>query len=202
MIKEKITPELKKLFRDTIKDTMITGLEHGFLLCLDNKKNIVPTKVCKGDMCKVELPKRCPIEMQGNFHTHPILAHYNREIAKSSWKKLSEKDVLYIIKELNKTRKDKYDPQSPSRADALSSLADKCRNRSNGTVCIGNDLGEKVECWTATEIQAKDCARALKEFIDLQPQEKTEQAEQWTKDLFDIEIIDVKRTFIDSLLGR
>lgn len=202
MIKEKITPELKKLFRDTIKNTMDTGLEHGFLLCSDNKGNITPTKVCKGEECKVELPRRCPIETQGNFHTHPILAYYNRETVKYGLSKLSKKGMLHVIKELNKTRKDKYNPQSPSRSDALSSLVDKCRNSSNGTVCIGNDLGEKVECWTAKEISRQYCDIAFDELAGLSPEEKTEQPEQWTKDLFDIDAIDVKRTFIDSLLGR
>jgi hypothetical protein len=202
MIKEKITPELKRLFRDAIKNTMDTDIEHGFLLCLDNKGNITPTSVCKGDECEVKLPRTCTVETQGNFHTHPILAYHNRENAKAGFPKLSKKDVLHFIKETNKIRKDKYDPQAPSRGDALLSLTDKCRNISNGTVCTGNDLGENIKCWTPKEIRVQDCARAFKEFIDLSPKEKTEQLEQWTKDLFDAEAVNVKRTFIDSLLGR
>jgi hypothetical protein len=202
MIKEKITPELKRLFRDAINNTMDTGIEHGFLLCLDNKGNITPTNVCKGNECEVKLPRTCPVKMRGNFHTHPILAYHNREMAKAGLQKFSKKNLLYTIKEVNKLRKDKYDSQSPSRADALSSLTDKCRKISNGTVCIGNDLGEDVKCWTPKEIRVQDCARAFKELAELLPKEKTEQPEQWAKDLFDIEAINVKRSFIDSLLGR
>lgn len=202
MIKDKITPELKKLFRDAIKNTMDTGIEHGFLLCLDNKGSITPADVCKGDGCQVTIPRTCPVKTQGNFHTHPILAHYNRELTKIGSSKLSKKDVLSFIKETNKTSKDKYDPQAPSRGDALLSLTDKCRNISNGTVCIGSDLEEGIKCWTPKEISAQNCARAFKEFIDISPIEKTEQLEQWSKDLFNVETINVKRTFIDSLLGR
>jgi len=202
MIKEKITPELKKLFRDTIKNTMDTGIEHGFLLCLDNKGNITHADVCKGDGCAVTMPRTCPVKTQGNFHTHPILAHYNRLLTKTGFPKLSKKDVLNFIKETNKISKNKYDPNAPSRGDALLSLTEKCRTITNGTVCIGSDLGENIKCWTPKEMRIQDCARAFKEFIDISPREQTEQLEQWSKDLFNVETVNVKRTFIDSLLGR
>ena len=199
MIKEKLTPELKKLFRDTIKKTMNTGLEHGFLLCLDDKDNLIPSRVCKGEECKVELPQRCSIKTQGNFHTHPLLAYYNKELEKMGSKKLfSRKDLLKTINDLNKIGTIKFDPQSPSKGDALTSLIDKCQNTTNGTVCIGNDLIEKIECWTAKQIPREDCATVNKEFSRLSQEEKTGQPEQRIKDLFYTESIDVRKTFIES----
>lgn len=50
MIQDKITSQLKARFSREIQKTVRTGNEHGFLICIDNKGKLYPTKsTCEGE---------------------------------------------------------------------------------------------------------------------------------------------------------
>ena len=89
---------------------------------------------------------------------------------------------------------------TPSYTDVLNALLSMCENRTNGTTCIGYDLeNNNVECWTAKEIiTSKMCKKASKEFDIRYKREKLRKnvgqaVEKWIMNLFDKEIIDLKK---------
>ncbi len=48
MIKDKITPEIRERFKEEIKLTRERCKERGFLLCLDVKGGLYPSRSCEG----------------------------------------------------------------------------------------------------------------------------------------------------------
>ena len=75
MIKDKITPELKKRFLKEIKLSGESGKERGLFLCYDKKGELFPSKTfegIKGKISEKEWKEHsiCPGNIQGNFHTH------------------------------------------------------------------------------------------------------------------------------------
>lgn len=75
MIKDKITPELKNAFIESIDKTKATHREHGFFMCLGKDGKLYPSEdKCKGMMFGIctEIKKdTCPGKIQGFFHAHP-----------------------------------------------------------------------------------------------------------------------------------
>ena len=76
--------------RDTIDKAHISGKEHGFNLCIDDKDNIIkPGDMCKGKECSIETAEfRCKENEKsiGIFHTH----------RKESYPSMSDLSMGYI----------------------------------------------------------------------------------------------------------
>ncbi len=214
MIKNRITPEIKKAFLEEIKKTRDSGKEQGFLICLDendnkngkdkngkNNKNgrlYASKKRCTGEECGFvikDVHEYCPDKVQGAFHTHPYFINVERFYDR----KPTEKETEHAIKPYKKHFEiEKITLTTPSHHDVVDTLLSQCIGESEGTVCtvgnsnmLYNDLDlEKVECWTVKgeKVKIRDCSRAkeeLKERIADQPR-------NWIKPLFHKEIISLK----------
>jgi len=90
---------------------------------------------------------------------------------------------------------------SPTHDDLLHTLFSKCLNRSRGTLCTLSDIGDdKLECWTIKDMH-KDkmdiyCAKAysdIRKKIDKEEGEGAVIIEKWIDNIFDREIIDLKK---------
>lgn len=78
-IRDKIlkSKEFIKALNKNVEDTKKTGVEHGFVICSNEK--YTPSSYCKGSKCKLEIPsfkteKECMkggTQMVGTHHTHP-----------------------------------------------------------------------------------------------------------------------------------
>ncbi len=187
VIKDKITPQLKKRFRDEIQNTIKDGIEYGFNLCKDKKGNLFGTETCRGNKCGITLKNAiCPLgsETQGNFHTHPdmpdikfLLDLETIEDMKSYMRDVAKSEGISLV--------------TPSNQDVFETLSDRCDKKIAGTVCVGSDLEDnKIECWTVKENISKiDCFKAnIRKKFSI----SATHARKWTRDLFDIEEIDLR----------
>lgn len=189
MIKEKITPELKVKFKESIRKTIETRLEHGFMLCKDDKGNLHPTDIYSGEETKIYLSKRpkCPPNTitQGGFHVHPDIATVRKFVFKD--KHVPEKVIISHIK--NVVKRSGVPITTPSQSDLANAIADKCNKHTEGSVCIGSDADpNRVDCWTVkNDIDCKKMEEILteKEFKPGPPK-------KWIIPLFDKESIDLR----------
>lgn len=192
MIKDKITSELKARFAREIQKTVRTGNEHGFLICVDPKGKLYPTKsTCEGKEClhmKSLIPE-CSHKVQGNFHTHPDVGE-TIELLKKDGIKVSFKDARDIY--LKSVKETGNEPRGPSHGDLLATLSSKYDNIDLGTTCIASDaIPNEAECWSIkNKITKEDYERAEKEsdspLVHDDPHD-------WIKHLFIREVIDLKR---------
>lgn len=192
MIRDKITPEIKDKFRDAINQTIKTGREHAFIMCRNDKGELFPRDICRGEACIVtmESPKSClPFRSQGNFHTHADVATARR-IFKDAEGKLPRELMTSYVKEVADS--EGVDITTPSHGDLINSLVNKCTKRTEGTVCIASDaVPDRVDCYTTNnKIIIDDCDRA----VTLKLLTRTKDAglpRSWIKPLFDKEIINL-----------
>lgn len=208
MIKDKITPELKRRFQEETKKSGESRKERGLLLCLDKKGELYPSKTCEGDECGVYLlpvirvEEGCPGEIQGTFHTHPVKARL-RDDAKEVLGYIPSDEIIRtvivnVIQEKEKNEGIDVTLSMPSYTDILSALGAKCIGLTKGTTCIGTDIDEdKVECWTTKDIPKDNkkeiCNKVINEYDKLE-KEKREHfvpVKGWTRPLFDREIISI-----------
>lgn len=191
-IKDKITPEIKDKFRDAINLTIKTGREHAFIICRNDKEELFPRDICRGEECIVtmESPESClPFRAQGNFHTHADVA-VARRIFKDVEEKFPRKMLVDYIKEVADS--EGIEITTPSQGDLINALVNKCLRRTEGTVCVASDaVPDRIDCYTANnQITKDDCDRA----VMLKLLTKTEESgtpRSWIKPLFDKEIIDL-----------
>lgn len=189
MIKDKITSEIKKTFLEEIKKTIDTGKEQGFLICINKKGNLFPSKKrCQGEECGFVIKnahKYCPDKVQGTFHTHPYIPNIERFYGrKPSEKEIKEATKIYEKHFLSK----KITLQTPSHHDVTDTLINQCIGDSEGTVCTGTDLDiDNVECWTVRpeKVKIRDCSKATEEHKE----RISDEPRKWIKRLFDREII-------------
>ena len=189
MIKNKITPEIKKAFLEEIKKTRDSGKEQGFLICLDKKGELsVSKKRCTGDECGFiveDVREYCPDQVQGAFHTHPYFINVERFYGH----KPTEKETEYATKLYRKHFDMKgINLTTPSHHDLVDTILNQCVEETVGTVCTANDLDfDKVECWTvkSKKVKIRDCSQATEEHKE----RIAEQPRKWIKPLFDKEII-------------
>ncbi len=208
MIKDKITPEIRERFKEEIKLTRERGKERGFLLCLDVKGGLYPSRSCEGTECTFPLSEiipgtkgSCIGEIQGNFHTHPGLPirEYVEELGYISSEEEIKKRTIDMVKRMHEKEgiKEISSPQTPSYGDILKELFINCQTKSKGTVCTGTDIDDtKVECWTPKKMPKKE----FKKICDKTEDELTEYyitspkrliLKSWIIPLFDREIINL-----------
>ena len=193
LIKDKVTPVLRKRLLQEIKKSKETGKERGFHICIEDNGKLSAGDTCIGEECSMKFQNigiSCPgKKVQGDFHTHPYLA----EVRKSFGITFKASDEL--IRSATETFLEErgMTPTIPSHADARSAVLGKCSKRTEGTTCVGSDLDmEKVECWTIKTMDDGDCIRALMEHIS--PEEEGHKLpKDWIKPLFEIEMIRLKR---------
>lgn len=193
MIKDKITPQLRKRFLQEIKESKETRKERGFHICIEDNGKLSAGDTCIGEECSMKFQKvdiSCPgKKVQGDFHTHPYLA----EVRKSFGITFKASDEL--IRSVTETFLEDRGMTAtiPSHADARSAVLGKCSKRTEGTTCVGSDLDlYNVECWTIKQMEDNDCLRALMEHIS--PEEEGHKLpKDWIKPLFEIEMIRLKR---------
>lgn len=205
MIKDKITPALKKRFLDELRISKETGNERGLVLCLDDKGNLSASESCTGDQCAIsyeDLKKVCPTGIvQGDFHTHPYLKQAKKYLKTEKQEIPSdEKIVNYMQRNIAKLHEDKgikgITINSPSGGDLAHTLLSKYTNQSKGTVCTISDIGDsKLECWTVQEMR-KDkmdiyCAKAYSDIGKKSREDDALLIERWIDGIFYREIIDL-----------
>jgi len=198
MIKDKITPELKERFIQTIHKTIDTGSEQGFFICSDKQKKLYPSKSCEGDECKIMLEDKstiCSHSIQGDFHAHPYLAN-----AKRKYRELGKQiPIDNILKqEVRKSLIEKHEekgistisPVIPSYKDTLNTILHKCFRNTDITTCAGSDLDKnKIECWTPKEVRHGQCTRAVFELRKVIDKKKEFFPKKWIVPLFEKEQI-------------
>lgn len=204
MIKDKLTPELKKKILEEIKLSGESGKERGFFLCLDQKRKLFASKTfegIKGKLSEKEWKEHstCPGKIQGNFHTHPGMKNF-RKIGKRMGYDLSDQEIKIVAKETAREQmkdvgiKCLGTVHTPSYNDVLIGLMHKCVDVSEGTTCIGTDVDDsKIECWTPKLITAKNysniCNKTLNKYKKLKDESDYE---PWIVPLYDIETIRLK----------
>ena len=197
MIKDKISPELKKKFKHTIKKTIDTGKEQGFLLCKDNKDNgsLYASKSSidgEGELNFAKIKSECPIKIQGDFHTHSYLPDIKSRLKEGFPKENFPEDKIRGITIQLYNRKN-MSVTEPSHGDLLGVLVLKSKNKIVGTTCSTSDTEPDItECWTAKEnIDKKYYNRANIEIED--PRLIRNSPHKWIRPLFNKEIIDLKK---------
>lgn len=201
MIKDKLTPELKSRFQDTINKTKENGEEHGFYICEDNK-GISSSKIKLGKDRRINLGS--PVvacrgkKVQGNFHTHSYLTLFKQ---KSRFMKpgMSDDDVKKFIKDkhsqhIKESGTKGITIDSPSPKDLLTSILYSCIGKSEGIMCVGSDMGDdKIECWTPREMSRNDCDRAYHTLYSDSKEKEIITYQSWMIPLFHKEVIDLKK---------
>ncbi len=208
MIKDKITPELKRRFLDDLRISIETGKERGFIMCIDEKENLVPSQSYEGDVRSIssgDPSKVCPTgNAQGDFHTHPYLSEAKKELMSGNGKKSIPSDEVIINHMKNNIRtihekegvKD-ITINSPTGNDLLHALLSKHLNITRGTVCTLSDVGDdKLECWTVKEMKKdKEDIYSAKAYSDIRKRNLLQEdilIETWIASIFDRETIDLK----------
>lgn len=187
MIKDKIS-ELQDRLKQEIDSTIRDGKEHGFLLCLDKKEKLSPTKSITGDghLYLKPLKDQCNFKIQGDFHTHPHAANAKHFFEKQLRREIPIEEVKNGL--INAAKKKNISLTEPSYGDILGTMILNHKNDILGTTCIGTDVEpEKVECWSTKEhIKKKDFDKAIEEIdspaISSNPL-------KWVRPLFNIEEI-------------
>ena len=191
MIKDKISPQLKKAFSESIDKTKNTGREHGFFMCLNDK--LFPSEVkCEGLMCGIVAeikPETCPNKIQGFFHAHPHKPLLEMMIGR----KLSNIEIEQMRVKSKEFEKRGITIQTPSHRDALTAFITKCEKRTEGTACIGSDLETgKVECWTPKKNADNLIICNIAKIDDKVTKEIGGMPKRWIRQLFDKEIINLE----------
>jgi hypothetical protein len=192
MIKDKITPDLKKILSETIKKTEYSGNEHGFFMCLNKDGKLSASKIkCEGDKCKIDMrlsKETCPDNNQGFFHVHPEKLNFEKILGI----KITADNRKNIV--ITDGRGKIITAHSPSHLDVLTMFITKCNKLSEGTICTAGDIiPDKVECWTPKKgaVNPITCYYAKK---DISTKEKKDVVPKtWIKYLFNKEIIDLGR---------
>ena len=191
MIKDKITPEIKRMFIDAIEATVRTGNEHGFLICKNIIGELKPTQMCEGEKCIVSLEElECPFITEGNFHTHPDIANHRKIFPDMSDDEI--KDFVFDMASYFNAI-----VPGPGHADLVYALLGKLYKGYGGVVCVGSDANiDTVSCWTAKDDLTKE---EINRSIDIMNEEikKGElhtiaYKDDWIDSYFDKEIIDLK----------
>lgn len=192
MIKDKITPELKKAFSESIKKTEDSGNEHGFFMCINKDGKLSPSQIkCEGNTCEINVrlsSEFCPGKNQGFFHVHPRKLQYEKQIGR----KLTEEDLKNITVTDEKGKITSI--HTPSHADVLTIFLNKCNRLTEGTICTAGDLEpDKIECWTPKKgaVNLVTCHYANRENLSIK--EKGIEPKMWIKHLFSKEVIDLKK---------
>lgn len=191
MIKDKITPQLKKAFSESIDKTKSTHREHGFFMCLDER--VFPSEVkCEGLMCGIVAeikPGTCPDKIQGFFHAHP----HKLLLEMMAGRKISDVEIEEMrIKSKERFGKRDITIQTPSHRDVLTAFITKCEKRTEGTVCTGSDLEtDKVECWTPKKSAANFITCNIAKIDDKITKEIGDVPKRWIRQLFDKETINL-----------
>lgn len=191
MIKDKITPGLKKSFLENIKKTIDTGKEHGFFICEDNVKKLYASeRRCEGSSCDIiadPMVGDCPGNIKGFFHVHPNIT----TIEKMYDIKFSKADIDNLIplsKELSEI--ENISLQMPSHRDVLTSLLQKCRKETEGIVCTASDMEtDKVECWIPKKNAANFVTCGYAKIDNIMTKETMNYPKMWIKPLFIKEVI-------------
>ena len=147
MIKDNITPQLRKRFLQEIKNSKETGKERGFHICIEDNGKLSAGDTCIGEECSMKFQNigvSCPgKKVQGDFHTHPYLADVRKSFGitfKASDELIRSATEIFLEKR-------GLTPTIPSHADARSAVLGKCSKRTEGTTCVGSDLDlNNVEC--------------------------------------------------------
>lgn len=204
MIKNKITPELKKKILEEIKLSGESGKERGFFLCFDKKGELFASKTFEGVKGKISEKEwkehsTCTGNIQGNFHTHPGMKNI-RNLGKRMGYDLSDREIKIVAKET--ARKEMEDVgikglgtvHTPSYNDTLIELMYKCVDESEGTTCIGTDVDDsKIECWTPKPFTAKNYSNICNKTLNKYKKLKSESDyEPWIIPLYNIETISLK----------
>ena len=209
MIKDKITPELKRRFLDDLRISIETGKERGFVICIDRKENLVPSQSREGDVRSISLgdpSKVCPTgNAQGDFHTHPYLSEAKKELMSGNGKKPipSDEVIINYMKNNIRTLHEKEGVKditinSPTGNDLLQALLSKHLNMTRGTVCTMSDIGDdKLECWTVKDMNKdKEDIYVAKAYSDIRKRNLLQEdilIETWIASIFDRETIDLKK---------
>ena len=206
MIKDKITPELKRRFLDELRISKETGNERGFIMCLGKKGDITASEPCIGDACTIKIEdirNACKSgKAQGDFHTHPYLKQAKEQLAETNRNIPDEKIISHMKNNIRKfyenTGVEGITINSPSGNDLMRTLLSKYSKTSNGTVCTLSDIGDnKLECWTVQNMREdKMSIYSAKAYSDLLKTSKEDEAiliEKWIDSIFDREIIDLDK---------
>ncbi len=200
MIKDKITPQLRKRFLQEIKESKDTRKERGFHICIEDNGKLSARDTCIGEECSMKFQNvgiSCPEKkVQGDFHTHPYLADVRKSfgITFKASDELIRSATETFLEERGMT------PTIPSHADARSAVLGKCSKITEGTTCVADNSNVlssdldlyNVECWTIKQMEDNDCLRALMEHIS--PEEEGHKLpKDWIRPLFEIEMIRLKR---------
>ena len=191
MIKDKITPQLKARFSREIQKTVRTGNEYVFLICIDEKGKLYPTKsTCEGEKClhMKSLYPECSYKVQGDFHTHPDVG-ITMQTLKKDGTQLPFKDARDVyLKSIKAVGKESH---GPSHGDLLGALIRKHENIDFGTTCVATDaIPNEIECWhIKNKITKEDYERSEKESG---PTLANDAPHDWIKPLFIKEIIKLK----------
>lgn len=183
-IKDKFSKETIDLMKEFIKNTRNTGIEHGFIMCSNNV--ITPSKeraVGIEHEVGLQYEGACKDKIQGNFHTHPRIKYLRK-----SYESSELRDLL-TIEEFEELSVIKDDP-IPSIGDLSIAAVTKGLKTTDGTTCIGNDVGsDKISCWTAKDMMPKELIRT---FVDIFKNRDKRMNDAPTKEMrryFDIENI-------------
>lgn len=192
MIKDKITPELKKAFLESIKRTEDSGNEHGFFICANRDGKLAASKIkCEGDTCKITTrlsSEICPYKNQGFFHVHPQKLRIEKQLGR----KVTEENKKNIAITDSKGRL--IAAQTPSYLDVLVALQTKCDRLTEGTICTAGDFEpDKVGCWTLKKGAANFLTCSYAKMDNILTKEKGIPPKTWIKNLFNKEIIDLGR---------
>jgi hypothetical protein len=192
MIKDKITPELKKAFSESIKKTEESGNEHGFFMCINKDGKLSASRIkCEGDTCGITMrlsPEVCADKNQGFFHVHPGKLRIERQIGR----KVTEEDKKSIV--ITDRRGKITTVHTPSHSDVLTILLTKCDRLTEGTICTAGDIEpDKVECWTPKKGAANLITCSYAKRDNILTKEKDIRPKTWIKHLFNKEIIDLER---------
>lgn len=194
MIRDKITPELKNAFIESINKTKATHIEHGFYICLDKDGKLSPSKdKCEGTQhCITSEIKQdtCPGKIQGFFHVHP--KRLSLEIMLN--RKLSDEELKFLVSFTREgLAKKGFSVQIPSHTDVLNAYIDKCERITEGTTCTASDLeGDKIECWTPKKYAANFVTCSIAKIDNTLEKGASGKPKKWIKYLFDKEIVDLK----------
>lgn len=194
MIKDKITSELKKKFKSTIKSSIDTGKEKGFLLCKNNKDTLNASSSIEGDgeLNFSEIKYECPIKIQGDFHTHVYMPDIKNRLKEGFPKKTIPTDAIRDIT-IQLYNKKNISVTEPSHGDLLGVMVLKSKDKITGTTCSSSDTKpDIVECWTIkANINKKYYDRADIEIRD--PRLVHNSPHEWIRPLFDKETIDLRK---------
>lgn len=184
MIKDKLSKETIDLMKEFIKNTRNTGVEHGFIMCSNNI--ITPSKeraIGLAHEVGLQYENACKDKIQGNFHTHTRIKDLKEKYEMNELRDLldfEEFEKLFVIKDI----------PIPSIGDLSIAAVTKGLKMTEGTTCIGNDVGsDEVACWTAKDMMPKDLIRTFADIFKSRDKRMNDAPTKEMKKYFDIENI-------------